>query len=278
MTDATISHTGLAAPDSALLTTSEQHWLGVRLTVALISGGCLILAAIIQIAVPSQHDVAELVAGVAALLVAVPAISAAWHSLCRPDLHGITDQLIALALIAAWAAGDLITAALLPMIMTIGHVLEERSLLGSQEAIRALSRLTRIKARRITSSGEIEEVEAKALQVDDMIELRGGDLIPADGVVLTGTSSVDTASITGESVPIEVEPGAGVFSGFNQSRRRFGGENRECRRRNDPRASDRLDAGGRASKAAGDEVIRTLRAALYGAGVAAGSSYLVHDQ
>jgi Zn2+/Cd2+-exporting ATPase len=213
MADATISHTGLAAPDSGLLSTFEQRWLGVRLTVALISGGCLILAAIIQIAAPSQHDVAELVAGVAALLVAVPAISAAWHSLCRPDLHGITDQLIALALIAAWAAGDLITAALLPMIMTIGHVLEERSLLGSQEAIRALSRLTRIKARRITSSGEIEEVEAKALRVDDRIELRGGDLIPADGVVLTGTSSVDTASITGESVPIEVEPGAGVFSG-----------------------------------------------------------------
>ena len=63
MTDATISRTGLAAPDSGLLTTSEQRWLGVRLTVALISGGCLILAAIIQIALPSQHDVAELVAG-----------------------------------------------------------------------------------------------------------------------------------------------------------------------------------------------------------------------
>ena len=59
------------------------------------------------------------------------------------------------------------TAALLPMIMTIGHVLEERSLLGSQEAIRALSRLTRIEARRLTLYGEIEEVEAKALRVDD---------------------------------------------------------------------------------------------------------------
>lgn len=213
MTDATIALAEPTAPGSGLLTTSEQRFLGLRLTLSLIAAGCLILAGIIEIAVPSQHDVAELVAGVAAVLVAVPAISAAWHSLRHPDLHGITDQLIALALIAAWADGDLMTAALLPMVMTIGHVLEERSLLGSHEAIRALSRLTQSKARRFTSSDKIEEVEAGALRVGDMIELRAGDLIPADGTVVSGTSNVDTASITGESVPVEVQHGAGVFSG-----------------------------------------------------------------
>lgn len=213
MTDATISHAGLAPIKAGLLSASEQRSLGLRLTLALVAGGCLILAAVIEMTAPSQHDVAELVAGIAALLVAVPAMSAAWHSLRYPDLHGITDQLIALAVIAAWAAGDLMTAALLPMVMTIGHILEERSLLGSQEAIRALSRLTLSKARRLKPTGEIEEVEAKTLRVDDTIELRAGDLVPADGVVVTGVSSVDTASITGELVPLEVEPGAGVFSG-----------------------------------------------------------------
>ncbi len=77
-------------------------------------------------------------AGGAAALVALPVLSAAWGSLRHPSLHGITDRLVALALIAAWASGDLLTAALLPIVMTAGHVLEERSLLGSQEAIRAL--------------------------------------------------------------------------------------------------------------------------------------------
>ncbi len=213
MTDATLSLTGPAAPGAGLLSTAEQRSLGARLTLSLIATGCLIVAAILEIAEPAQRDVAELVAGIAALLVAVPAISAAWHSLRHPNLHGITDQLIALALIAAWADGDLMTAALLPLVMTVGHVLEERSLLGSQEAIRALSRLTRSTARRFLSSGEIEEVEARALKVEDRIELRAGDLVPADGIVETGVSSVDTASITGESVPIEVEPGARLFSG-----------------------------------------------------------------
>jgi heavy metal translocating P-type ATPase len=196
-----------------LLSRAEQLSLGLRLTLSLISGGCLILATALQFLAPSQTDVAELVAGVAALLVAVPALSAAWHSLRYPDLHGITDQLIALALIAAWAAGDLITAALLPLVMTLGHILEERSLLGSQEAIRALSKLTQVKTRRLLANGEVEEVTTQALRAGDLIDLRAGDLIPADGVVQSGSSSIDTSSITGESVPVEVEPGHEVFSG-----------------------------------------------------------------
>jgi Zn2+/Cd2+-exporting ATPase len=201
------------APGAGLLSSAEQRSLGIRLTISLIAAGLLIIAGAMELLLPGQTDVAELVAGVAALLVAVPALAAAWYSLRHPDLHGITDQLIALALIAAWADGDLFTAALLPLVMTIGHILEERSLLGSQEAIRALSRLTQTKGRRLSASGEITEVEASALEVSDRIELRAGDLIPADGTVENGHSSIDTASITGESVPVEVQPGSTVFSG-----------------------------------------------------------------
>jgi heavy metal translocating P-type ATPase len=213
----TAETTAIAAPPptagEGLLSRAEQFSLGMRLTLSLIAGGCLVLSTAITFLVPTQSDVAELVAGIAALLVAVPALSAAWQSLRYPDLHGITDQLIALALVAAWAAGDLITAALLPLVMTIGHILEERSLLGSQEAIRALSKLTQVKTRRIRPGGKIEEVEAGALRAGDLVDLRAGDLVPADGLVESGSSSVDTASITGESVPVEVEPGSEVFSG-----------------------------------------------------------------
>ena len=203
----------LPKSDTVLLSSSEQLSLGVRLTLSLIAAGCLVVAATVRFVSPSQQDVAELVAGIAAILVAVPALAAAWRSLRHPNLHGIMDQLIALALLAAWAAGDLIIAALLPLVMTLGHILEERSLLGSQEAIRALSRLTQTKARRFLPYGGIEEISAQALRIGDRIEVRAGDLVPADGLVETGVSSVDTASITGESVPIEVQPGAEVFNG-----------------------------------------------------------------
>ena len=162
---------------------------------------------------PDQEDVAQLVAGGAALMVAVPALLAAWHSIRHPDLHGITDQLVALALVAAWAQGDLTTAALLPLVMTIGHILEERSLVGSAEAIRALSQLTRATVRRVGADGATEEVLSTALRVGDVVELRAGDRLPADGLVREGRSSLDTSTITGESVPAEVAPGAAVLGG-----------------------------------------------------------------
>ena len=207
----TMAHSAVHEP--LLLTVGEQRALAWRLSLALAAGGALILSIAWEALFPQQKDVAQLIAGVAAILVGVPALQSAWQSLRFPDLHGITDQLIALAFIAAWASGDLITATLLPLIMMVGHILEERSLLGSQEAIRALSHLTESTARRVGGDGQIVEVPATSLRTGDVVEVRAGDRIPADGTVTIGASNVDTATITGESVPMEVSPGSDVFNG-----------------------------------------------------------------
>jgi Zn2+/Cd2+-exporting ATPase len=196
-----------------LLSGSERRSLALRLTLSMIAGGLLIMSAILRFAVANGTGVAELVAGTAAALVAIPVFSAAWHSIRRPSLHGVTDQLIALALVGAWAGGDLVTAALLPLAMIIGHVLEERSLLGSREAIKALARLTQGAARRLSSDGAIELVATESLRATDIVELRAGDRVPADGIVRSGSANVDSAPITGESVPIEAALGSPVFAG-----------------------------------------------------------------
>lgn len=209
----TIEACETADASAPLLSATEQRSLGSQLILSLAAAGLLVVSLVVRMRNPDQHAVADLVAGMAALLVAVPALSAAWHSLRHPDLHGMTDQLIGLALLAAWATGDLVTATLLPLVMMLGHVLEERSLLGSQEAIQALIRLTQTHARRFVDADTVEEVSAQHLHAGDLVEVRAGDRIPADGVVEAGTSSVDTASITGESVPVEVQPGATVFGG-----------------------------------------------------------------
>ena len=200
-------------------------------------------------------------------------------SLRHPDLHGITDQLIALALIAAWAAGDLITAALLPLVMTIGHILEERSLLGSQEAIRALSRLTQTKARRLLPSGEVEEVDCAG----PARRRSASSCAPATSFRPTASSraahsSIDTASITGESVPVEVQAGQRSLHRLDQSRRPPGGEAHARRARTTLGRVDRADAGGRECQAAGHAPARALCRALYGARAAARGRHLVHDQ
>ena len=203
----------LPSPNTPLISTSEQLSLALRLSLSLAAIGCLAVAGIIRLARPDQRDVSELALGLGAALVAIPALTAAWRSLRQSTLHGILDQLIALALLGAWAAGDLLTAALLPLVMMLGHILEERSLLSSQEAIRALSQLTQSKARRILVDNTVEETSADALRPGDRIELRAGDRVPADGIVASGDSSLDTASITGESVPIDVRAGSEVFNG-----------------------------------------------------------------
>ncbi len=196
-----------------LLDRAERLLLGLRVSLALAALCVLIVAEGMRLLVPSEADLAELVAGISAALVAVPVFVEAWNSLRHPSLHGITDRLVALALIAAWATGDLMTAALLPIVMTLGHLLEERSLLGSHEAIRALSRLTEADSRRLLPDGTFETVPSAQLRVGDLIELRAGERVPADGIVRKGQSSLDLASLTGESVPVEIAEGDQVLAG-----------------------------------------------------------------
>ncbi|MGX1083586.1 cation-translocating P-type ATPase [Pseudomonas sp. AP3_22 TE3818] len=200
-----------AAP--SLLSSAEQRRAARQLTLAMLALGLLALGLIWRWLAPEQTGVSQLLLGVASLLVAVPVMRSAWYSLRYPSLHGITDQLIALAMLGAWATGDLLTAALLPIIMIFGHVLEERSVIGSQEAINALGKLTRSHARKVQADGSIIEVDNGTLKAGDRVEVRAGDRVPADGRVLSGQASLDTASITGESVPMEVGVGMSVFGG-----------------------------------------------------------------
>jgi heavy metal translocating P-type ATPase len=198
---------------TGLLSADEKQSAGLQLVLAMIAIGLLVLGLGWRWLSPDEAGVSQLLFAAASIIVAVPVIRSAWHSLRHPSLHGITDQLIALAMLAAWATGDLLTAALLPIIMIFGHVLEERSVIGSKEAMDALARLTRSHARRINAAGEVEEVDNAALKSGDMVEVRAGDRVPADGRVIEGQASLDTAPITGEAVPVEIAVGMEVFGG-----------------------------------------------------------------
>ena len=200
-------------PAVSLLTGPEQRRAARQLTLAMLALGLLGLGLVWRWLMPAQIGVSQLLLGFASILVAVPVMRSAWYSLRYPSLHGITDQLIALAMLGAWATGDLLTAALLPIIMIFGHVLEERSVIGSQEAIHALGKLTRSQARLFQADGSLLEDDNATLKSGDQVEVRAGDRVPADGLVLAGQASLDTASITGESVPLEVGSGMPVFGG-----------------------------------------------------------------
>lgn len=197
----------------SLLTAEEQRKMTVQLTLAMTTIGLILLSLLWRAIAPDQAAISDLLAGVAWLIVAIPVFRAGLHSLRHPDLHGVTDLLIVLAMLGAWASGDLITAALLPVLMIFGHILEERSVMGTRQAIAGLTKLTRSTARRVREDGTFESVDSSRVRQGDIVEIRAGDNVPADGKIISGYASLDVASITGESVPQEAGPGVLIFGG-----------------------------------------------------------------
>src|SRR5437660_66581 len=122
------------------------------------------------------------------------------------------NELVAIAVLAAFASGDYKTAGVVAFFMLMGEIIETRTAEGARASIESLIKLTPTKARRITAQGE-EEVAAKDLAVGDIIRIRPGDNVAADGVILTGQGSFNQATITGESLPVDKKPGDEVFAG-----------------------------------------------------------------
>jgi len=124
------------------------------------------------------------------------------------------DQFVALALLACFAAGEYVTGGIVAFVLVVGQLLEERSILGVQQAIRNLVGLARTTARKLDQPGGAETpVDAETLAKGDVVRVLPGDILPADGVVLSGASTVDQASVTGESLPVEIAEGSRVFAG-----------------------------------------------------------------
>ena len=105
-----------------------------------------------------------------------------------------------------WELATLVT------IMVLGHWIEMRSIAQAQGALTELARLLPDSAVRITGE-HLEEVPTSDLQKGDLVLIRPGTSVPADGIVRDGTSDVNESMLTGESRPVTKSPGAPVISG-----------------------------------------------------------------
>ncbi len=122
------------------------------------------------------------------------------------------NELVGIAVLASFASSDYKTAGVVAFFMLMGEILETHTAQRARDAIESLIKLTPTKARRLTAQGE-EEVAAKDLAVGDMIRIRPGDNVAADGVIVSGQGSFNQANITGESLPVDKKPGDEVFAG-----------------------------------------------------------------
>jgi Cd2+/Zn2+-exporting ATPase/Cu+-exporting ATPase len=209
--DAPVSH-HLGEAFEAALTAEERRRIAARLARGLASGALLVVGLLHRRLFPGQEEITGLMLAAGALVAVLPVLRAATRDLLAQRPHFSVEQLVALALLAAMAVGDFETAILVPLLMEIGHFFEERSILGARAAIEGLMTLRPSRAFRLGVDGE-EEVPVRRLVRGDRIVVRPGEAFPADGIVARGNSAIDQSTMTGESLPEEVAPGARVFAG-----------------------------------------------------------------
>ncbi len=167
-------------------------------------------AFVIHWSTDASNTIDDLSAMVGAIILGYPIVWTAIKDLSRGVLS--TNELVALAVLAAFSSGDYKEAGLIAFLMLLGDIIETRTADGARASIESLIKLTPSKARRITKAGE-EEVASSELRVGDVIRVRPGDNMPADGAIILGEGSLNQATITGESLPIDKKVGDEVFGG-----------------------------------------------------------------
>jgi Cd2+/Zn2+-exporting ATPase len=155
----------------------------------------------------------QLFAMLGALLLGAPIVIHAIVSLIHGESH--MDELAALGIVAAFAVSEYVAAGLIGFFMLLSELVETRTALGARASIESLIRLTPTKANLLEQDGKEREVKGSELRPGDRIRVRPGDNVPADGEVYDGLSSVNEATITGESLPVDKVPGMQVFAGTN---------------------------------------------------------------
>ncbi|WP_073140539.1 heavy metal translocating P-type ATPase [Muricoccus roseus] len=104
-------------------------------------------------------------------------------------------------------------AAVITVLVLLSQVLELRAREQTGGAIRALLNMAPKTARRLREDGEDEEIPLAEVQAGDRLRVRPGESVPVDGEVLEGSGAVDESMVTGESLPVEKQPGAKVIGG-----------------------------------------------------------------
>lgn len=177
-----------------------------------LTGGALLLNSYIAERLFENGQVhAEIMAMAGAVLLGAPVV---WHALKGLfSGHGHMDELVALAIIAAFSIKDYRTAGAVAFFMLLAELVETRTALGARASIESLIRITPVKAHLVGTDGSEQEVEASVLRPGQVIRVRPGDNIAADGKVVAGESTVNQATITGESLPVDKSLGEQVFAG-----------------------------------------------------------------
>lgn len=120
--------------------------------------------------------------------------------------------LMTIATVTAFLIGDYLEAIAVMVFYGFGELFEEIATHSSKENIKGLLDLVPDLANKVLDDGTVEEIDLDDVEVDDILMVRDGEKVGVDGVIIEGSALVDTSSVTGESMPVEVGVGDEIIS------------------------------------------------------------------
>ena len=196
----------------AELSGGEKQRIRKDISAALAALTCLIVGFLYKLLFPDQTAVAGLIYTVGVLIEGVPLLTTAVKGFLERDIQNAMEILVSIAVLACYITGEHALAILIPVVLSVVHFLEERSIMGGRDAIEGLKKMQASTALLETEDGE-KTVDAADLKQGDVVVVRPGMSLPIDGTVLWGDSNIDQKSLTGEPLPVAVTRGDQVYAG-----------------------------------------------------------------
>ena len=155
--------------------------------------------------------ISSLSALIAVIILMIPMIGTVINDLRLGKMR--MHELAVLAVLASCVQGDFKTSSCIAIFILLSMIIEVRTASGAQISLETLAKLSPGSAYRLRSDRSEEEIEGSLLRKDDVIRVRPGENILADGVILKGRSSINESNITGESLPVDKAIDDQVFAG-----------------------------------------------------------------
>ena len=146
------------------------------------------------------------------LIEGVPVIVAGVKGIFTKNLTNAMEILVGIAIVCCVFSQQLILALLIPLILNVVHLLEERSIMGGRDVIDNLMNMQQHTAL-LWADGQEQEVDVASLKVGQTVVVKPGMGIPTDGVILSGETNIDQKSLTGEPHPAFAKVGDSVYAG-----------------------------------------------------------------
>ncbi len=176
-----------------------------------LAGGALALAAYLVVPASGTSPLSILLGLASVAVNGLPIVVGAARGIMERRVN--VDELVSIAILASLAQGEVLTAAVVSFIMTLGSLIEEAVSDGARRSIEALAALTPQEATVIDAEGRERVVPVASVKPGDRILVRPGERIPVDAEIVSGATAVDESALTGESLPRERHPGDTILAG-----------------------------------------------------------------